>query len=57
METLNIWQSSLRILMLSNLLKLPLFSSSLINSTVVTLLGIVTNLIAIAKQISMIKSE
>ena len=49
METLNLWQSCLRILMLSNLLKLPLFRCSLIDSTVVTILGIATNIIAIAK--------
>ena len=58
LEYLNIVQSSLRIAMLSNLLKLPLFErTSIIDKTLVVMMGIATNIIGITKHISKIKTE
>jgi len=49
LEILNAWQSSLRAVMLLNLLQVPGFSA--FDQTVVTLMGIATNSIAIVKQV------
>ena len=51
------WQSSMRIIMLTNLLRIPFFRSRFISKTVITLLGIITNIIGIYRQISMIKLQ
>lgn len=49
LEILNAWQSSLRAVMLLNLLKVPGFT--LVDEIVVTLLGIATNFISLMKQV------
>jgi hypothetical protein len=54
-EKLNLVQSFLRTLMLANLLNFPF--SSYIDETLVTLFGIISNSIGIAKQISLIKAQ
>lgn len=47
LEILNAWQSSLRAIMLLNLLKVPGFT--MVDEIVVTLLGVATNSISIIK--------
>lgn len=53
LEILNAWQSGLRAIMLLNLLKVPGFT--MVDEVVVTLLGITTNCISLAKQVQQIK--
>ena len=54
-EHLNLVQSSLRMMMLANLLRLP--GSDWIDEVIVTVFGITSNFIGISKQVSLIKEQ
>lgn len=55
LEILNAWQSSLRAIMLLNLLQVPGFAS--IDQHYVAMLGIATNVISLVKQVQQIKQD